>query len=38
MAHYDNTAQTEEMGNYCMWRVSDVFQLVDPLRLLGQLP
>jgi murein DD-endopeptidase MepM/ murein hydrolase activator NlpD len=38
MAHYDNTAQTEEMGNYCMWRVSDVFQLVDPLRLLAQLP
>jgi len=38
MAHYDNTAQTEEMGNYCLWRVSDVFQLVDPLRLLVQLP
>jgi len=38
MAHYDNTAQIEEMGNYCLWRVSGVFQLVDPLRLLAQLP
>jgi hypothetical protein len=38
MAHYDNTAQIEEMGNYCLWRVSNVFQLVDPLRLLAQLP
>jgi len=38
MAHYDNTAQPEEMGNYCTWLVSDLFQLVDPLRLLAQLP
>ena len=38
MAHYDNTAQAEEMGNYCLWRVSNVFQLNDPLSLLAQLP
>lgn len=38
MAHYDNTARPEEMGSYCLWRVSDLFQLIDPLRLLAQLP
>jgi murein DD-endopeptidase MepM/ murein hydrolase activator NlpD len=38
VAHYDNTAQPEEMGNYCLWRVSNIFQLIDPLRLLAQLP
>lgn len=38
MAHYENTATPEEMGNYCLWRVSNVFQLVDPLSLLQQLP
>lgn len=38
MAHYDNTARLEEMGNYCQWRVSDLFQLIDPLQLLRQLP
>lgn len=38
MAHYDNTATPEEMGNYCIWRVSNVFQLVDPMSLLQQLP
>jgi murein DD-endopeptidase MepM/ murein hydrolase activator NlpD len=38
MAHYDNTAQPEEMGNYCLWRVSDAFQHINPLHLLAQLP
>ncbi len=38
MAHYDNTARPEEMGNYCTWRVSNLFQLVDPNLLLRQLP
>lgn len=38
MAHYDNAATTEEMGNYCVWRVSGVFQLLNPLDLLRQLP
>ncbi len=35
MAHYDTSATAEEMGIYCLWRVSGVFQLVDPLRILG---
>ena len=38
MAHYDNTARLEEMGNYCTWRVSNLFQLIDPGLLLKQLP
>ena len=38
MAHYDNTARPEEMGSYCLWRVSNIFQLVDPQRLLVQIP
>jgi murein DD-endopeptidase MepM/ murein hydrolase activator NlpD len=38
MAHYDNTARPEEMGNYCLWRVSNVFQLIDPMLFIAQLP
>jgi murein DD-endopeptidase MepM/ murein hydrolase activator NlpD len=38
LAHYDNTARPEEMANYCLWRVSNLFQLVDPNLLLRQLP
>lgn len=34
LAHYDNRASPDEMGAYCLWRVSGVFQTVDPLRLL----
>lgn len=34
MAHYDNSATGEEMGSYCLWRISGLFQLVDPLNLL----
>jgi murein DD-endopeptidase MepM/ murein hydrolase activator NlpD len=34
MAHYDTSATQEEMGNYCTWRVSALFPLVDPMRLL----
>jgi len=35
MAHYDNSATLEEMGGYCLWRVSGLFQLVDPLRVFS---
>ena len=28
----------EEMRNYCAWRVSGVFQLVDPMTILALLP
>jgi len=34
MAHYDPSASIEEMFNYCTWRVSGLFQLVDPLAVL----
>jgi len=34
MAHYDNSANFEEMAYYCLWRVSGWFQLIDPERLI----
>lgn len=30
LAHYDNRATQTEMGLYCLWRVSGIFQLMDP--------
>jgi murein DD-endopeptidase MepM/ murein hydrolase activator NlpD len=30
-AHYDTAATAEEMAAYCTWRVSGLFQLIDPL-------
>jgi len=38
MAHYDNSATPLEMSNYCIWRVSGAFQLVDPIKFLSLLP
>jgi murein DD-endopeptidase MepM/ murein hydrolase activator NlpD len=38
LAHYDPSASAEEMANYCAWRVRGIFQLIDPLLLLQQLP
>lgn len=34
MAHYDASASQDEMAAYCLWRVSGLFQLVDPLNFL----
>jgi len=34
IAHYDNRATAEEMHNYCVWRVSNLFQMFDPMKLL----
>jgi murein DD-endopeptidase MepM/ murein hydrolase activator NlpD len=34
MSHYNNRATIEEMANYCLWRVSGAFALVDPLKLI----
>lgn len=34
MAHYDTSASVEEMVNYCTWRVSGLFQMVDPLGVI----
>ena len=33
MAHYDASASSEEMSNYCLWRISGWFQPVDPMKL-----
>jgi len=33
MAHYENTNTTEQMGNYCLWRMSGYYQLFDPFIL-----
>ncbi len=33
MAHYDTRAKAEEMQSYCIWRVSGLFQLVNPMVL-----
>jgi murein DD-endopeptidase MepM/ murein hydrolase activator NlpD len=38
MAHYTNSAKNNEMKNYCIWRVSDYFQLVDPMTILHASP
>jgi len=33
MAHYTGSASPQEMYNYCLWRVSETFQLLDPMHL-----
>jgi murein DD-endopeptidase MepM/ murein hydrolase activator NlpD len=38
MAHYIGNATTQEMLNYCAWRVSGLFQMTDPMKLLSQTP
>jgi murein DD-endopeptidase MepM/ murein hydrolase activator NlpD len=38
MAHYDSSASPEEMGAYCIWRVSGIFQLLNPLAVLSMGP
>jgi murein DD-endopeptidase MepM/ murein hydrolase activator NlpD len=38
MAHYWNDATNEEMHNYCMWRVSGIFQMLDPMQLFQTSP
>ena len=35
MAHYDPSADYEEMATYCLWRVSGVYQTIDPGCLWG---
>ena len=38
LAHYETRAKPEEMEAYCIWRVSGVFQLIDPMTLFDQIP
>lgn len=33
IAHYDSSASLEEMSYYCLWRVSNAFQLLNPMIL-----
>lgn len=34
MAHYINDASDAEIAQYCTWRISGLFQLIDPLNLI----
>ena len=38
MAHYDTSASPAEMRAYCDWRVSGLFQLIDPMRVFTVTP
>jgi murein DD-endopeptidase MepM/ murein hydrolase activator NlpD len=35
LAHYETRARPEEMEAYCLWRVSGVFQLLDPMSIFA---
>ncbi len=34
MDHYDNAASAEDMWSYCTWRITELFQKIDPGKLL----
>ena len=36
MAHYQSDATEEQLGNYCLWRSSGYYQVVDPYDILSQ--
>jgi murein DD-endopeptidase MepM/ murein hydrolase activator NlpD len=38
MTHYTTSASPAEMRAYCDWRVSGLFQLIDPLRFFAAAP
>jgi murein DD-endopeptidase MepM/ murein hydrolase activator NlpD len=38
MAHYITDASSEEMSNYCTWRISGIFAMFDPMKLLENQP
>jgi murein DD-endopeptidase MepM/ murein hydrolase activator NlpD len=35
LAHYDVSASLDEMAAYCVWRVSGIFWLLDPMSLFS---
>lgn len=35
MAHYDTTVSVEQLSNYCLWRSSGYYQVVDPFVIFG---
>jgi len=38
IAHRDTSVTAEEMNNYCVWRISELFQAIDPFLLLDARP
>lgn len=38
LAHYNTSATPDEMANYCTWRVSGLFQLINPMDLFTLVP
>jgi murein DD-endopeptidase MepM/ murein hydrolase activator NlpD len=38
MGYYDTRTTEEERSNYCTWRVSGWFQMIDPMIILSQTP
>ncbi|MBG0788131.1 MAG: M23 family metallopeptidase [Anaerolineaceae bacterium] len=38
MAHYETTATEEQLSNYCLWRSSGYYQIVDPFEILNTIP
>lgn len=38
MAHYDPSASMAEIESYCLWRISGLFQSIDPACLLASCP
>lgn len=38
IAHRDTSATDEEMYNYCVWRISNIFEKFDPMQLLSLQP
>lgn len=38
MAHYQSNASIEQLGNYCLWRSSGYYQIVDPYEILDSTP
>ena len=38
MAHYQSDATVEQLGNYCLWRSSGYYQIVDPYEILNSNP
>ncbi|QRN83386.1 M23 family metallopeptidase [Chloroflexota bacterium] len=38
MAHYETTASEEQLSNYCLWRSSGYYQIVDPFEIFEAVP
>jgi len=38
MAYYDTSETPQEISTYCEWRISQLFELIDPMKLLSIKP